>query len=200
MKKMSFLVLIILFFPIVLFAQEKIEAPIWNIEDNWHFKGKATLMVVNADESSYTVKSGTYIYIYEKSSLNILYSMEGDRRIKYKEGRKRLLNFPLDIGKSWKDRFVSRATYGTTLGSRENIYNETYTVLGWEDIMVEAGKFRAIKLEYKQEGIGESRSWVGKGWYWYSPDAKYLVQCQYENSPVWIGVYGWELTSFRLKK
>ena len=200
MKKILILSCLILYFATMVYAQEKIEAPIWNIEDKWNFKRKATMTVVDADESNYTIRSGTSIYIYEKSSLNILYSMERDRRIKYKEGRRRLLNFPLEIGKTWKDRFVSRPTYGTTGASPENIYYETYTVLGWEDIVVEAGKFRAIKLEYKQEGIGQDRTWVGKAWYWYSPEVGYFVNCQHENSPVWIGTYDWELTSFKLKK
>jgi len=202
MKKILILSCLILFFTIAVHAQEKIETPVWNIEDKWNFKGRATMIVVNADENTYTVKSGTSIYIYDKSSLNILYSIEGDKRKEYKGGRKRLLNFPLYIGKGWgKDRFVSRATYGTTLASRENIYYETYTVLGWEDIIVEAGKFKTVKIEYRQEGIGESgRNWVGKAWYWYSPEANYFVKLAHENNPVWIGIYGWELTSFELKK
>ena len=33
MKKIASLTLIVLFSPIVLFAQGKIEAPVWNIED-----------------------------------------------------------------------------------------------------------------------------------------------------------------------
>jgi len=204
MKKMIILGCLILYFGTMAYAQDKIEAPVWNVGDKWIFTSGDTMMVMNADENSYTVKFLTsrgeeYISIRDKSSLNILYSMEGDKRIEYKGRTKRLLNFPLDIGKSWKDKFVSRARR-SGLGDTENMYFETFTVLGSEDIVVKAEKFRAIKLEYKQEGMGGGRTWQGKAWYWYSPDVKYLVKCQYEKNPVWIGFYDWELTSFELTK
>jgi hypothetical protein len=38
--------------------------------------------------------------------------------------------------------------------------------------------------------------------YWYSPDAKYFVKCQYDKD--WMKgnkeIFNWELTSFQLKK
>jgi len=161
------------------------------------------MMVMNADENSYTVKfltsrGGEYISIRDKSSLNILYSMEGDKKIKYKGGRRRLLNFPLTIGKTWEDKFSSRASR-STIGDRENYYFETFRVLGWEDVEVRAGKFRALKLEYKQEILGRPDA-QGNAWNWYSPEVKYFVKCQYETTGLWIGINDWELTSFDLKK
>ena len=155
---------------------------------------------MNADESSYAVKyltpGGDSILIYEKSSLNRLYAMDKDKRIPYEGRNKRLLNFPLNIGKSWNDKY----TMGGKAASQE--YIETFTVLGWEDIVVQAGKFKAIKIEYKQEMIGQTavRSKEGKAWYWYSPDVKYMIKCQYEKSDYWDALYDWELTSFELKK
>lgn len=193
MKKMILLSLLVLFIPAIVYGQDKVEAPIWNIGDKWTLGGSVTLMVVNADESSYAVKystpGGESILVYEKSSLNRLYSMEKDRRIPYEGRNRRLLNFPLEIGKSWKDKY--------------DTYFETFTALGWEEIEVPAGKYKALKLEYKQ-GKGEERagqtSKEGKAWYWYSPDVKYMVKCQYERSGYWDAFYDWELTSFELKK
>lgn len=62
------------------------------------------------------------------------------------------------------------------------------------------GNLELLNWSISKKGEGRrERSWVGKGWYWYSPEVKNIVKCQYENSPVWIGIYDWELTSFKLK-
>jgi hypothetical protein len=200
MKKMILLSFLVLFVPVIVYGQDKVEAPVWNIGDKWRLTGDVTIMVVNADESSYAVKyltsGGASILINEKSSLNRLYAMDKDKRIPYEGRNKRLFHFPLNIGKSWSDKYhVSGKA-----GSQE--YTETFTVLGWEDIVVQAGKFKAIKIEYKQEMIGQTaaRSKEGKAWYWYSPDVKYMIKCQYEKSDYWDALYDWELTSFELKK
>ena len=41
-----------------------------------------------------------------------------------------------------------------------------------------------------------------KSYYWYSPEAKYFVKCQYDKE--WMEAYkeffNWEVTSFQLKK
>jgi hypothetical protein len=203
MKKMILLSFLVLFIPAIVYGQDKVEAPVWNIGDKWSLTGDVTITVVNADESSYTVKyltsGGESILIYEKSSLNRLYAMDKDKRIPYEGRNKRLLNFPLNIGKSWNDKFTIKPA---GLASKEYTYLETFNVLGWEDIVIQAGKFKAVKLEYKQEMIGQTagRPKEGKVWYWYSPDVKYTVKCQYERTRYWDEFYDWELTSFELKK
>ena len=204
MKKLLILGFLVLFVPVIVYSQAKVEAPVWNIGDKWSLTGDVSIMVVSADGSSYTVKyltpGGDSILIYEKSSLNRLYSMEGDTRIQYEGRNKRLFNFPLDIGKSWKDNYTVKPTGGSAAPQE---YFETFTVLGWEDIVIQAGKFRAVKLEYKQ-ARGEERARQtakeGKAWYWYSPDVKYMVKCQYERTSYWGAFYDWELASFELKK
>jgi hypothetical protein len=201
MKKMILLSLLVLFIPNIVYGQDKVEVPVWNIGDKWSLTGSVTIMVVNADENSYAVKyltsAGESILICEKSSLNRLYVMDKDKRIPYEGRNKRLLNFPLNIGKSWNDKY----TIGGKAGSQE--YIETFTVLGWEDIVIQAGKFKAVKLEYKQARTEEKagrKPKEGKTWYWYSPDVKYMIKCQYEKSDYWDALYDWELTSFELKK
>ena len=69
--------------------------------------------------------------------------------------------------------------------------------MGWEDVEVKAGKFKTVKLEYKQEVMAGGRTlFEVSAWYWYSPDVKYLVK--------WEGAkrfqFRWELVSFDLKK
>jgi hypothetical protein len=199
MKKMILLSFLVLFIPAIVCGQDKIEAPIWNIGDKWSLTEDITIMVVNADESSYTVKyltaGGESILIYEKSSLNRIYLTERDKRVKYEGRNKRLFNFPLDIGKSWKDKFTVKPA---AFAAQEITYLETFTPLGWEDIEIQAGKFKTVKIEYKQARDGEPAK-EGKLWYWYSPDVKYMVKCQYEKTDYWDAI-DWELTSFKLKK
>jgi len=197
MKKMILLSFLVLFIPAIVCGQDKVQAPVWNIGDKWTIAGDVTIMVVKADESSYAVKyltaGGESILIFEKSSVNRLYVMDKDKRIPYEGRNKRLFNFPLDIGKSWKDKFISKGAL------KEYTYLETFTVLGWEDIVVQAGKFKTVKIEYKQANADEPAK-EGKLWYWYSPDVKYMVKCQYGKGDYWDAIYDWELTSFELKK
>ncbi len=94
----------------------------------------------------------------------------------------------------WKDTF----TTGSLVGSKGQIhdYAETFRVLGWENVKVRAGNFKAIKLEYSQES-SSGRS--GKAFYWYAPEVKYFVKCRYDTN-YWVGVADWELASFKLKE
>jgi hypothetical protein len=197
MKKTILISFLILFISAMAYGQDKIETPVWKIGDKWSLTGDVTVTVVNADESSYSVKyltsGGESILIFEKSSLNRLYAMDKDKRIPYEGRNKRLFNFPLNIGKSWKDKYISKGAI------KEYTYLETFTALGWEGIVVQAGKFKTVKIEYKQSNADEPAK-EGKLWYWYSPDAKYMIKCQYEKSRYWDAAYDWELTSFELKK
>ena len=204
MKKLILLSFLVLFIPVILYGQDKIEAPVWNIGDRWSFAGHFPMSVINADENSYIAKvltrAGESIYIYDKSSLNILYSVEGDRRIEFKGVHKRRLNFPFEIGKSWKDISMRKTLHQKA--AHEYVYYDTYTVLGWEDIEVRAGKYKALKIEYKEERVEDKlsrKTKEGKAWFWYSPTVKYLIKCKLEENPFWIGYNDWELTSFKLK-
>jgi len=204
MKRKMLLSLLVLFIPVMVFGQDKVDAPVWKKGDKWAITGDVVIEVVSADESSYGVKyitsGGDSVLVVEKSSLNRLYAMDKDRRIPYEGRNKRLFNFPLTIGKSWQDRYKVKAT---SLGAQEYAYVETFTVLGWEEITVQAGKMKAIKIEYKQaraDEKGDPTGKEGKVWYWYSPDVKYMVKCQYERTSYWDEFFDWELTAFILKK
>jgi hypothetical protein len=197
MKKMVLLMLLAVFIPAIVCGQDKIQSPVWNMGDKWSLTGDVTITVVNVDEKTYAVKyltaGGESILICEKSSLNRLYSMEKDKRIPYEGRNKRLFNFPLEIGKGWKDKFTSKGAI------KVYTYFETFTVLGWEEVVVQAGKFKAVKIEYKQANADEPAK-EGRLWYWYSPDVKYMIKCQYEKGDYWDALYDWELTSYQLKK
>ncbi len=203
MKKKILLSFLVLFIPALLYGQNKVEVPVWNVGDKWTLTEEVTISVANPNESGYVVKyitaRGESVLIYEKSSLNRLYVMDKEKRVPYEGRNKRLFNFPLEIGKSWTDKFKTKAT---TVGPQELTVVETFTPLTWEDIEIKAGKFKALKIEYKQEMVGQTTGApkAGKAWYWYSPDVKYMLKCQYEKTDYWDAIYDWELSSFKLTK
>jgi hypothetical protein len=184
MKRMILVSVLVLLIPVIVYSQDKIEAPVWNVGDKWTFTAHPTMVVVKADDSTYTVKSVTSkeenVYIYDKASLNILYSLEGDKRIPYKR-----MN-------------LSR---GNIRLPQEYTFIESRTVLGWEDVEVRAGKFKALKMEVKHERLEDIKGQPKEGrlWVWYSPEVKNLIKCQMA-TVFWTGYYDWQLSTFQLRK
>ncbi len=214
MKKIGFLVWMIAFLPVMVFAQEKIEAPTWNVGDKWIYTGDGSIEVVKVDQSGYILKfseekcklesQGYKTILFGKPTLNRINAVEKDKRKKYVMGLSRVLDFPLSIGKQWETAYS--ATGPSAAGVSSYDFSETHKISGWEDIIVQAGKFKALKLEYKRvttraSGWGSiGREMINQ--YWYSPDVKYFIKCQYDKD--WMKgdkeIFNWELTSFQLKK
>lgn len=205
MKRIFLLGLLVLFYASMVCAQDKVEAPVWNVGDKWVFSAGSSTEVIRIDENSFVIKTLSSdnienIFIHDKTTLNRTHRMEGEKRRRYEGHWNKALNFPLAIGKVWENSFKSRAA-GTTIGAQENLYFEKFKVLGFEDVKVQAGTFKAVKIEYRQEGFSPSGGMrVGKAWYWYAPEVKYVVKWEYESNPVWLRFRDWELASFDLKK
>ena len=220
MSRIMFLGFLFVFLPAMASAQEKVEAPVWNVGDKWVFT-QGIIEIIDADQNSYTVKfpsdktiaawylesGGFEKIIFEKTSLNRIYALKENKHEKYIGFRRTLLNFPLSPGKKWKDVFLATPLVGLYYGVGVWEYTEAYAVLEWEEVEVRAGKFKAIKLECEQivTGPRPTRGQVvgsgGKAWYWYSPAGKYFVECQYDKT--YFGAHGlkdWELASFQVKK
>jgi len=216
MKRMILGGCLLLFFSTMVCGQEKIEAPAWNVGDKWDFGQEGFLEVVGVDKNGYVAKFSAGIFfkstqgtvIFDKSTLSVLYVLEGDKRKKYGGAHRRILNFPLVIGKKWSDEVRILSPDGFHF--REGV--ENYKVLGWEEIMIAAGKFRANKLEYTfnygPAALGPI--YESKAWYWYSPEVKYFVKGQYgkgyeeTSKPMDPSYKGgredWKLISYKLKK
>jgi hypothetical protein len=129
--------------------------------------------------------------------------LERGKRKGYTMGLRRILNFPLNMGKQWKDEYSGKRLSGLHLDVVES-YTEVFTILGWEALEVRAGKFRAIKLEYKHVMTYSPSPFASvplerKSIFWYSPAVKYFIKCQYDKSYP-DEVKDWELTSFKVKK
>jgi hypothetical protein len=214
-KKIIFLGWLIVFLPAMVVGQDKIDAPVWNVGDKWTFTGDGSIEVVKADPSGYILTfsdrnclietQNCSAILFQKASLNRINAIERDKHTKYVMGLSKILDFPLIIGKQWKTGYSGKEKgFGHQVSYD---YSEIYKVLGWEDITVQAGKFKSLGVEYKRKAISSSASWANIGeeiinQYWYSPDAKYFVKCKYDKD--WMkgnkDISNWELTSFQLKK
>jgi hypothetical protein len=203
MRKIIVLLWIFLLFPSIIWAQEKVDAPVWNVGDRWVFT-QGNIEVVSSDQNSYTLKFSkdtcvienkrSQTIILDKSTLNRIYIVMGDKRENYLVDLRRILNFPLNLGKEWNDSHLGHALKG------QNDFTETFKIIGWENVKVQAGDFKSFKLEYTYEiRSGANLGLSGKAIYWYAPEVKYFVKCQYDKS-FWRGVDDWELVSFKLKE
>ena len=196
MKRIILLGMVIIFIPAILFAQEKVEAPVWNVGDKWVFSAGA-MEIVNADSKNYTLKfsddicilerQGLNVIILDKSAMNRIYVLEGNKPKKYTRGRAKILNFPIFVGKKWESAFSGTALYGLAGSLRETCDdNESFKILGWEDIDVPAGKFKTFKLEYVRTTVrctyAPAFDVKRQTSYWYSPEAKYFVKAKYDFS------------------
>jgi hypothetical protein len=140
MKKIIFLGWLVFFLPAMVFAQEKIEAPVWNPGDKWVFDREGPMEVIGCDTQCFSVKFSGGIFprdasgiaVFERSTLNVKYMLEKERRKEYWGLRKKILNFPLSPGKQWKDLYQvdEQGPWGGRVAVE---YHETFRVLGGEE-------------------------------------------------------------------
>ena len=217
MRKMIFFLWIIFLSPSITWTQEKIEAPIWNVGDKWTFTGDGSIEVVKEDQNGYILKfsdrnssfesQGCTTILFQKATLNRINVVEGNKYKKYVMGLSKVLNFPLIIGKQWKTGYSGKVMMPSGQHHYHD-YSEDFKVLGWGEIEVRAGRFKTLMVEYRRKLIGASSpsmAMIGeeiKHQYWYSPDVKYFVKCEYEKG--WMKedkeIFSWELASVQLKK
>ena len=124
MNRIIYWALLLLSIPGMLYAQDNIETPIWNVGDKWVFdnsspylKIQGTIEVVRTDQNTYTAKFVDDICVYEsqgfntilfkKSNLHRSHIINENKREVYKKGRRTIFNFPLYTGKQWKDSYSS---------------------------------------------------------------------------------------------
>ena len=115
-----------------------------------------------------------------------------------------LLKFPLRVGDTWP--VVYESEFGPTRSWRAR-HEHTARVVGWEDVEVPAGKFRALKIETEGEfrRLDTTRSGTARYRIWYVPEVKRWVKYVYEDDVVLGGPRGpnnrngEELASFALR-
>ncbi len=100
-----------------------------------------------------------------------------DRRIF--EGSYVFLDFPLEVGKTWKNEYQRNRNEG----GGTTAFSSPVKVEGWEEVEVPAGKFKALKVVHS--GFYNSKTntgaWTGRSeeTVWYSPDVKKFVKSVY---------------------
>jgi len=96
--------------------------------------------------------------------------------------RAELLKFPLTVGATYNNSYET-ANKGSPARSK---YDFTVKVIGWEDITVPAGKFRALKVEANGTFIrldaGQRLGGAARFRYWYVPEIKRWAKVTYEDA------------------
>jgi hypothetical protein len=175
-------------------AKKSYEAPLWNIGSRWTYRGKTgktwTDEVTEWKDDLFVIKAGETQdrQGFERKSLNCPFVLEGSgKRVKNTGSLRNALDFPLSVGKGWKDR-----TSGTHRGKFDN-YDVSYftecKVQGVEKVETPAGTFPSYKIRCLQREMGilqiEGRPGSGTVYYWYSPEVKNWVKREFDQSGHW---------------
>jgi len=93
--------------------------------------------------------------------------------------RTSFFRFPLKVGPSYETAYET-ARKGSQARSKVEV---TFKVVGWEEITVPAGKFRALKIEGRGSFLRLDQR--GGGWnkfdFWYVPEVKRWVKYTYQD-------------------
>lgn len=209
MKKAILLSCLILFLAPMAWAQEKVEAPVWNVGDKWVFKRADGVSyfqeVAEAKEDLFIVKVGGSkdLNAYDKKTMNIKFLIdEGGKQVEPESTLRNLFDFPIFVGKKWSDTTIHMPTGASTARIRlgKALFKSEFKVEGIEEITTPAGTFRAYKLHFQQsDNVSRSSGWIR---YWYSPEVKMWVKREVDKSTYWAAA-PWakdaELISYKLK-
>ena len=207
MKKIILISFLVLFIPITLYGQDKVEAPVWSVGDKWTWKRVDGAIlnseVVGVKEDLYILKMGKDpdLYGYDKKTMNVKFLIkEGGRKVKVESDWRNALDFPMFVGKKWtKSTYVKPAR-----GDLEVTYINEYNVEGVEDVTTPAGTFKCYKIRLKQTNMSPRtpRNKSGLVRYWYSPEVKILIKREADNTDYWLNciwIQNAELISYTLK-
>jgi len=148
-----------------------------------------TVTAVSAELVEVTERNQNMLAVYDR---DLALLQAGTR--KYSPGVQ-ALQFPLEIGKRWThSNSYDHASCGKTTSELKN------QVVGWEDVKVPAGTFRALRID--SEGTWRNRCGSDRSTYkfWYVPKVKWLVRSEtwiYAGGRVFEGLIR-ELTEYQV--
>ena len=187
---------------VVDWTQKRFAAPVWSVGDRWTYKDLTGAIwsdeVFDIKEGLYIVKSDRIEDLsgYDKKTMNLkLLIVKSGRQVENKSTWRKILDFPIFVGKKWMDTTIIIPSGG---GS-EATYVCDFKIEDIEEVNTPAGAFKAFKIYYKQTNKSSGKSgWV---YMWYSPEAKTWVKRELEKSPYWAKTLyrDAELISFKLK-
>jgi hypothetical protein len=88
-------------------------------------------------------------------------------------GDARFLRFPADVGDTYSFEYETRRPNEIQVLGRST-YN--VKVVGWEDVTVPAGRFRALKVQGEGTGFSSGQSWPQSFTIWYVPEVNNVVK------------------------
>ena len=121
-----------------------------------------------------------YFDIYDMN-FNWIGSSEDDQELESAEPCIRVFDWPLRVGKKWKDDYICRRS---SKGFRASHSKISVKILTYEEVTVPAGTFRALRIQ------------AGEETFWYAPSIGWAVKEEIETNGkiVWL----LELVSYRI--
>jgi len=169
----------------------------WTWRDEKGTEWNNTVVRVDGDVTQITWPSGsvaTYskdlIVVQVRKTNGELVTRQGAGQ--YLEIGQKVLDFPLQTGKTWEITYLS-----TPVGGSMIQHFRRSTILGCEEVQTPAGIFAAFKIEVKQEQA--HINWSGVYYWWYAPQVKNRVKRQYVPSRYWHAPRDYELIKFETK-
>jgi hypothetical protein len=110
-----------------------------------------------------------------------------------------LFKFPMGPGSAWDAKYEAK---NPRQGAFQVASDRKVRVVGWEEVEVPAGKFRALRIESTGnfQRIDMGVSGTTKDVLWYAPEVKRFVKWTYEDA-TFRGRFNWwafEMTAFKL--
>jgi hypothetical protein len=193
-------------------AKKKCEAPLWKVGDRWIYKKKTgdgwIQEVVDFKEDSFILRISGHPELegFDRKTMNQTFLIGKDgRKVNNADNPfKKLLDFPLSVGKKWSYSTRSKFPISGQPPADVVLLSE-FKVEGVEEVKTPAGAFMAYKIFHKQKVMSSTHKGLagkdeGRVRYWYSPDAKTWVRREFEESVFWApDVQDAELVGYELK-
>ena len=209
MKKTILLSFLVLFIPAILYGQDKVEPPVWNVGDKWTYKDATvttyTNEVVDVKEDVFVLKYQALQNpaAFDKKTMNIKFLIgSGGNKILDTDflgsGRK-LFDFPIFVGKQWTDSFevTLRAPGGRPFQVTQAL---AFKIENIAEVNIPAGTFKTYVIYLNQKNMRTGNN----GWmrYWFSPEVKTWIKREIEKKDFWklLQMYDSQLISYELKK
>jgi len=190
-------------------AQDRSEAPVWNVGDKWTYKDSTGTTYTN---EVLDVKEDVFVLKYQglqnpagfdKRTMNIKFLIgTGGNKILDTESLiflKKLFDFPIFVGKQWTDSYdlTLRAPGGRPVPLPQTL---AYKIENLAEVSTTAGTFKTYIIYLNQRSTRTGNN----GWirHWYSPEAKTWIKREIEKTNFWapLKMYDSELISYELKK
>lgn len=175
------------------------EVPQYRVGDSWTIRfadGRVAIRSVRAIEKD--------VYVFEWG-LDLLQYRDREfvlrRQITPDEGKevfslllnKKILDFPLSVGKSWEDRILTFQTSSRAraVGGYKEWREFTFKVLGVETVQTRGGDFAAFKIEERsiENACGRYCNYKDDTLVvrhlWYAPEAKFPVKVKHVSGTPW---------------